>query len=64
MFSFYNRVIANYVRILLRILRRDVLQFSAVFCAALLTFGGGFYFALRSEVEFVFDKAANRTIFK
>ena len=34
-----------------------------MFCAALLTFGGGFYFALRSEVGFVFDEAANRTVF-
>ena len=57
------RVIANYVHILLRVLRRDILQFSAVFCAALFAFGGGFYFALRSEVGFVFDEATNKTIF-
>ena len=43
-------------------MRRDIIQFSLVFCAALFAFGGGFYFALRSEVEFVFDKAANRTV--
>ena len=34
-----------------------------MFCAALLTFGGGFYFARWSEVGFVFDEAANRTVF-
>lgn len=60
-FSF--RVIANYVHILLRVLRRDILQFGAVFCAALFAFGGGFYFALRSEVGYVFDEATNKTVF-
>ena len=38
------------------------MQFSAVFCAALFAFGGGFYFALRSEVEFVFDEEANKSV--
>jgi hypothetical protein len=39
------------------------LQFGAVFIAALFAFGGGFYFALRSEVGYVFDEETNRTIF-
>lgn len=58
------RVIDNYVHILLRVLRRDILQFGAVFCAALFAFGGGFYFALRSEVGSVFDEATNKTIYQ
>lgn len=34
-----------------------------MFCAALFAFGGGFYFALRSEVGYVFDEATNKTVF-
>ena len=60
-YAFY-RAIANYVYILLRVMKRDIIQFGVVFCAALFTFGGGFYFALRSEVEFVFDNKTNKTI--
>lgn len=44
-------------------MRRDILQFGAVFIAALFAFGGGFYFALRSEVGYEFDEATNKTIF-
>lgn len=59
--QFFVRAIANYVYILLKLLRRDVIQFALVFCAALFTFGGGFYFALRGEVESFFDEASNTT---
>ena len=59
--TFIYRGIAIYVHILLRILRRDIMQFGLVFSAALYAFGGGFYFALRSEVREVFDAATNET---
>ena len=58
---FLHRGIAIYVHILLRILRRDITQFGLIFCAALYAFGGGFYFALRSDVREVFDAATNET---
>ena len=38
------------------------MQFGLVFCAALFAFGGGFYFALRSEVRVFIDEATNKTI--
>lgn len=58
------RVIANYVHILLTLMQRDIVQFAVVFFAALFAFGGGLYFALRSEVVNEFDEATNRTILK
>ena len=59
--SYYFRSIANYVYILLRILTRDVLQFCSVFFAALVVFGGGFFFALRGEEMEEFNELTNQT---
>lgn len=58
---FFVRPIANYVYILLKVLKRDIIQFGLVFCAALFTFGGGFFFALRGEEIEVFNETTNKT---
>ena len=43
------RPFAVYVETLIQILRRDILQFLAVFAVLTVSFGGGLYFSLRAD---------------
>ena len=44
-----NRSFAVYVKILFRIIKRDIVQFLAVFLVVTISFGGGLYFSLRAD---------------
>ena len=43
------RPFAVYVETLIQILKRDILQFLAVFTVVTVSFGGGLYFSLRAD---------------
>ena len=48
---YFCRSVAVYVRILLKIITRDLIQFISVMVVVLLAFGGGLYFALRGRTH-------------
>ena len=49
-FSLVCRPVGIYVAVLLLVMKRDLLRFLLLFSVLIISFGGGFYLALRGEI--------------